>query len=72
MGPRGLVDLCRVGGKLVPEAVETNALAPRDEPLGVRAAKGEMPEQGVRTRSSQGGMPGTGASITTSFSVFLG
>ncbi len=45
--PAGLVDLRAVGCELVPEAIQINALAPGDEPLGIRAAEGEMPEERI-------------------------
>ena len=63
---------CGVAGELVPEAVEIDALASRDEPLGIRTAEGEMPEQGMAHEVIPGRMPGIGASITTSFSVVSG
>jgi hypothetical protein len=65
LGPPGLVDLRGLGCELVPEAVELDAFASRDEPLGIRSAAGEMPEQGMAHEVVPGGMPGTGASITT-------
>ncbi len=44
---RGLGKMRGVGGELVPEAVEVDALAARDEALHVGAAEPEMPEQRV-------------------------
>ena len=37
----------RIGGELVPEAIEIDALAPGDQPLHVRPAEAEMPQQRV-------------------------
>src|SRR5882724_5919904 len=42
---RGLVELCRVCGKVIPEAIEIDALTARDQPLHVDSAKPEMPQQ---------------------------
>ena len=47
VGPSGLVDLGRIGRKLVPETIEKNPLPALHQPLGVRAAKREMPEEGI-------------------------
>ena len=44
---RGLRECGRGRRKLVPEAVEIDALAPRDQPLHVRSAEAEVPEQRV-------------------------
>ena len=44
---RGLGEGRGRGGKLVPEAVEIDALAPGDQPLHVRSAKAEVPQQRV-------------------------
>jgi hypothetical protein len=72
MTTRGLVDLREVDCKLVPDAVEIDALASHDKPLGIWTAEGAMPEQGMAHEVVPGGMPGTGASITTSCSVWSG
>ena len=45
MFARGLAEGLRVGGKLVPEAVEVDAFASGDQPLHVRAAEAEMPQE---------------------------
>ena len=50
MDPRGLVDLRGVAGEFVPEAVQINALASRDEPLGIRDAGPEMNRRTVISR----------------------
>src|SRR5258707_2201795 len=63
--PCHLVDLRRITGELIPKAVEIDALSSRHQTLHVRPAEIELPEQ----RATHGGIPGTGASITTSFSV---
>ncbi|MCY1170511.1 hypothetical protein D9M73_105860 [compost metagenome] len=47
MRTRGFGKTCRLGGKVVPEAVEINPLAACDEPLHVRATEAEMPQQRV-------------------------
>src|SRR5437899_6002682 len=40
------VDLRRVAGELVPEAVEVDALAAGNQALGIRAAEVEVPQRG--------------------------
>ena len=72
MDPRGLVDLRGVAGELVPEAVEIDALASRDEPLGIRAAEGEMPEQGMAHEVVPGGDAGNRRIHHHQFSVCVG
>ena len=47
MVARRLVDLLRIGGELVVEAVEIDALAPLDQPFHVGPAEIEMPEQRI-------------------------
>ena len=44
---RGLAEPRRGRGELVPEAIEIDALAARDQPLHVGPAEAEMPEQRV-------------------------
>jgi hypothetical protein len=45
MAARRLVDRLRIGRKLVPEAVEIDALAPLHQTLDIRSAEIEMPQR---------------------------
>src|SRR4051812_29512562 len=47
MAPRRLGEPRRIGRKFIPEAIEIDAFAPGDQPLHVRPAEAEMPEQGI-------------------------
>ena len=44
---RSFVEMLRISRELIPEAVEIDALATGDEPLHVRPAKAEVPQQRV-------------------------
>src|SRR5215470_2181212 len=54
----GFTEPARVRGELVPEAIEIDALAPRDQPLHVRTAKAEMPQQWIPQDLLPGADPG--------------
>src|SRR5262245_39711936 len=43
----GFAEAAGRGRKFVPEAIEVDALATGDQPLHVRAAKAEVPKQGI-------------------------
>ena len=45
MLPRRFIDFARIGGQFVIESIEINAFPPRHQPLLVRTAEVEMPEQ---------------------------
>src|SRR3954463_16692499 len=47
MTARRLFDRLRIGGELVPEAIEVDPFATFDQPLRIRSAEIEMPEQGT-------------------------
>src|SRR6476620_7490908 len=47
MPPSRLAETARSGGELVPKPVEVNPFASCDEPLHIRTAEAEMPEQRV-------------------------
>ena len=65
MPPSRLAETARSGGELVPKPVEVNPFASRDEPLHIRTAEAEMPEQRVLENVLPWANTRNGASIST-------